>query len=84
MEKLDKLVANIQDLESFKGQYLRHTREQTVWKVIDVGRKGVTTFQVTHYGGETFGAETLITWRAVQAIYAIMVHAGEIDVKETH
>ena len=84
MEKVQTPPAMVEDLRSFKGQYLRHMREQTVWKVVDVGREGVTVYQVTHYGGDELGPETTLTWNLVKAMYAIMVHAGEIDTKEIH
>lgn len=84
MEIVETPAVVVEDVEALKGQYLRHSRESTVWKIVAVGREGVTTFQVEHYGGDTFGPETCITWRCFTALYLIMVHAGEIDVKETH
>lgn len=84
MERIRTPPVVVEDLQSLKGQYLRNTRDQGMYKVLEVGRQGVTAYQVTHYGGDPFGPEILITWRAVKAIYAIMVHAGEIDEKALH
>ena len=72
----------VQHPTALKGLYLRHTRDQTVWKVTDVGREGLTVYQADCYGGETYGAETLLTWRLAKKIYAVMVHVAEIDAKE--
>ena len=81
MELVETPQVVVEDVDCLKGQYLRHKREGTVWKVVDVGRQGVTVYQAEHYGGETGGPETAITWRCFAALYLIMVHAGEIDVQ---
>ena len=84
MEIVETPTVVVEDVDCLKGQYLRHRREGTVWKITDVGREGVTTYQAEGYGLDPFGPETLITWRCFAALYLIMVHAGEIDVQETH
>lgn len=81
---MEPTPVKIEDLNALKGHYLRHSREGTIWKVSDCGKQGVTTYQAEYFGGNTFGPETCLTWGLVMAMYNVMVHAGEIDAKETH
>lgn len=82
MERIQTPPVVVQHPNALKGQYMRNTRDQTVWKVTDVGREGLTVYQVACYGGDTFGPETTLTWRLAKKIYAVMVHVAEIDAKE--
>lgn len=82
----DTVLAGVEDLDTLKGQYLRNTRDRRIYQITDVGREGVTVFEVERFGDQAYpyGDEILLTWRLVKRLYAIMVHAGEIDTKELH
>ena len=80
----DHILAGVQDAATLKHQYIRNTRDARIYKVTDVGTLGVTVYEADEYAGKTYGPEILLTWRAFKHIYAIMVHAAEIDTKELH
>lgn len=80
----ETILAVVEDRDKLKGQYLRNTRDQRIYLIADVGREGVTVFEAETFGGQGSGDEILLTWRLVKRIYAIMVHAGEIDAKGLH
>lgn len=72
--------AEIQDLKKLKGQYLRNIRTDRLSIILDVGKLGVTAQDVEQnvFGAPGIGEPYGITWRAVKAIYNIMVNAEEI------
>ncbi len=75
------IPAKVEHAEDLKGQYIKNSRDQRVYKVMDVGEQGLTLFEAEGFGGQTFGDEILLTWRAFKAIYLIMVHLADIDTK---
>lgn len=84
-DSTDTVPAVVEDLAKLKGQYLRNIRTDILVKVIDVGKLGVTARYVegNAYGAPPVGEPHAITWRAVKAVYNIMVNAHEIEgVKE--
>lgn len=71
----------VQDRAAFKGHYIRNMRDNRIYYCTDVGRDGITVHRAAGFGGEWGGDEILITWRAVKALYALMVHVADIDAK---
>ena len=79
-DSTDTVPAVVEDLAKLKGQYLRNIRTDILVKIIDVGKLGVTARYVegNAYGSPPVGEPHAITWRAVKAVYNIMVNAHEI------
>lgn len=75
------MKVKVEDPRALKGQYLRHTRDNTVWEIRDVGRLGVTAYQVAS-DGNSYPPENIITWRAVRALYTILVGLEDIDMEK--
>lgn len=76
-----RVPVRMESATSFKGQYLRHMRTDEIFYCTDAGREGITVYQAEGFGGAWGGDEILITWRAIQPLYAIMVHVADIDTK---
>lgn len=77
----DAHPVQVEDRQALKGQYIRQRKTGVIFKILDVGDEGVTAYQAEGFGGDTFGPENLITWKALAFIYRIMVHVSDIDVK---
>jgi len=73
------IQAVVEDTRRLRGNYIRNMRDDRIYKIIDTGPQGVTVRRARDFGGEVGGPEVLITWRAVKALYSIMVHVCDID-----
>jgi hypothetical protein len=72
---------HVPDRNALKGQYIRNNRDNTIYRIADVGKRGITAYEASGFEGPTSGPEVLITWRAMRKIYHLMVHAADIDTK---
>jgi len=71
----------VEDRKVFKGQYLRHMRTDEIFYCTDIGRDGITCYQAEGFSGQWGGPQIFITWKAVKALYSIMVHVCDIETK---
>lgn len=77
----DPIPVSVPDKAAFQAQYLRNSRDNRIYKVLEVGVAGVTVKEAEAFGGQVYGEEMCLTWRLVKAIYVLMVHAADIDTK---
>ncbi len=71
----------VEDPKALVGQYIRQRKTQEIFKITEVGREGITCYQAEGFGGGIGGPEILLTWRLFRAMYRLMVHVSDIDVK---
>lgn len=71
----------IEDRNALIGQYIRHTDSNEIFKITEVGREGVTAYQVESFGSPVIPSTTqfMITWASLKYKHRIMVHVADID-----
>lgn len=77
----DARPVEVQDRRQLIGQYIRQRKTQEIYRITDVGDAGVTCYRAEGFGGAWGGEEHMLTWRLFTAMYRIMVHVADIDVK---
>ena len=71
----------IEDPRALVGQYIQQVRSKELYYVEAVGRAGMTCREVEAYGQTPAQStpETCITWRAIKALYTIVVPIEQIE-----
>lgn len=79
-----ELPVTIEDRNALIGQYIRHTDSSEIFKITEVGREGVTAYQVESFGGPVIPSTTqfMITWPSLKYKHRLMVHVADIDAKQ--
>jgi hypothetical protein len=70
--------AKMASIASLKNQLIRNNRDRKIYRVTACGPGGITAYLVNE-DGITYGPENSITWRAVKALYTILVPLEDID-----
>lgn len=78
----NNIQAVIDDCKKFVGQYIKNTRDDKIYVVVDAGTEGVTAHPTSGIGGHAEGPPVTITWRAVKKLYVLLVHLTDIDLKK--
>ena len=72
------MKAKVQNLAELVGQGIVNVRDRKIYQITAVGIAGVTAYEVDE-DGKMFGPEINSTWRAIKALYSIIVRVEDVD-----
>jgi hypothetical protein len=78
-----QLPVKIEDRAALVGQYVRHRDSLEIFLITEVGRDGVTTYQVEGFGASIGynSDQVFLTWNSLKYKHLIMVHVADVDTK---
>ena len=78
----DSMIAKVTNLQDLRGQFIKNQRDGTVYQIEAVGRMGVTAYEIGPDGQPIKGVENVITWRAMQKLYTILVSTEDLNIEK--